>query len=98
MHEPTYLYILRCSDGTYYVGTTRQELDMRVWQHQTGALGGYTASRRPVALVYAQDFADPTEAIARERQVKRWSRRKKEALIAGAFDQLPDLASRRRRS
>jgi putative endonuclease len=65
---PAYLYILRCADGSYYVGSTRGPLDDRMAQHDTGALGGYTARRRPVALIFHQEFDRITDAIAAERQ------------------------------
>ena len=90
-----YLYILRCSDRSYYVGTSRKELEIRVAEHNTGQFGGYTETRRPVVLVYAQHFESTTDAIAAERQVKGWSRAKKEALIAGDWTQLSALAKRR---
>src|SRR6202012_560613 len=73
-----WLYILRCSDRAYYVGTTRDSLDRRVGEHQAGTFGGYTARRRPVTLVYSQHFARITDAIEAERQVKGWRRAKKE--------------------
>ena len=92
---PAYLYILRCADGSYYVGTTRGSLERRVAEHQSGVLGGYTSGRRPVELVWHQEFAQITDAIAMERRVKGWSRVEKEALIAGDWDRLPDLAKRR---
>jgi predicted GIY-YIG superfamily endonuclease len=92
-----FLYIVRCRDGSYYVGTTRSSLDERIGAHNLGHYGGYTASRRPVELVFHQDFDRITDAIAAERQVKGWRRDKKEALIAGRFDLLPALASRSRR-
>jgi len=91
-----FLYILRCADGAYYVGTTRGTLENRVAEHNAGHFGGYTAKRRPVTLVFQQDFDRITDAIAAERQVKGWRREKKEALIRGAFDLLPLLASRAR--
>jgi predicted GIY-YIG superfamily endonuclease len=90
-----WLYILRCADGSYYTGTCRQGLEARVAQHDAGHFGGYTASRRPVTLVFSQPFQAITDAIAAERQVKGWTRAKKEALIAGKFDLLPELARRR---
>jgi putative endonuclease len=65
-----FLYILRCADGSYYVGTTRNNLETRIPQCQTGAFDGYTARRRPVTLVF-------DHAIAAERQVKGWRREKK---------------------
>jgi len=90
-----WLYILLCADGSYYTGTTRTDLEIRIAQHQTGHFGGYTATRRPVALVYSEYFDRIVDAIAAERQVKGWSRAKKEALIAGRFDLLPALSRRR---
>jgi putative endonuclease len=90
-----WLYILRCVDGTYYVGTTRlPELATRVSQHNQGTLPGYTRGRRPVILVYADWFDTITDAIACERQVKGWSRVKKEALVRGDFNALPGLSKR----
>jgi len=90
-----WLYILRCADGSYYVGTSRAEdLDTRVSQHQQGTFGGYTASRRPVVLVYSSRFDRIDEAVASERQIKGWTRAKKEALIRGDFDALPGLSRR----
>ena len=87
-----YLYILRCADGSYYVGTTRTTLELRVAQHNDGTFGGYTSARRPVVLVFHQEFANITDAIAAERQVKNWSRAKKEALIRGDFAALRELS------
>lgn len=92
------LYILRCNDGSYYVGTTRTELGRRVAEHDSGAFGGYTAKHLPVELVYHQHFDRITDAIAAERQVKGWRRVKKEALIEGRLDALRALASRAKRS
>jgi putative endonuclease len=83
-----YVYILRCADGSYYVGVTRGSLEDRVAQHNAGSFGGYTASRRPVVLAWQQDFQRLTDAIAAERQLKGWSRAKKEALIHGDFELL----------
>jgi putative endonuclease len=56
MNSGAYLYILRCADGSYYVGTTRKTLEERLAEHNAGLRGGYTATRRPVAMVYAQHF------------------------------------------
>jgi putative endonuclease len=88
----TYVYILRCSDGSYYVGSTRGSLDDRVGQHQAGNYDGYTARRRPVQLLFDQEFERITEAIAAKRQLKNGSRAKKEALIRGDFEALRALA------
>ncbi len=89
-----WFYILLCSDGSYYVGTTRGDLERRFAQHQSGSFGGYTARRRPVTLAYSQYFQRITDAIAAERQVKGWRREKKEALIRGDFALLPALSRR----
>ncbi len=88
-----YLYILRCADGSYYVGTTRTSLDDRVAQHNAGNYDGFTAGRRPVVLVFEQHFERITDAIAAERQVKGWRREKKEALIRGDFHALRALSA-----
>ncbi|HEY5207968.1 MAG TPA: GIY-YIG nuclease family protein [Stellaceae bacterium] len=83
-----FLYIPRCSDGSYYIGTTRTTLEMRIAQHNDGTFGGYTSTRRPVVLMFSEEFPNITDAIAAERQVKNWSRAKKEALIRGDFNAL----------
>jgi predicted GIY-YIG superfamily endonuclease len=77
-----YVYILKCRDGSYYTGRT-DDLERRVATHQLGEIPGHTQVRRPVTLVYADAFQTREEALAAELQIKRWSRRKKEALIAG---------------
>jgi predicted GIY-YIG superfamily endonuclease len=87
-----YVYIVRCRDGSYYVGITRDTLDKRINEHNAGVCPGYTKSRRPVELVFHQDFQWITDAIAAERQLKGWSRAKKEALIAGDYERLKELA------
>jgi predicted GIY-YIG superfamily endonuclease len=87
-----YLYILRCADGGYYVGTTRKSLDERLGEHNAGPHGGFTATRRPVTMVFAQHFETIVDAVAAERQVKGWSRAKKEAMINGEWNRLPELA------
>jgi putative endonuclease len=89
-----YLYMLRCADGSYYVGTARNELEARVAEHNAGAFGGYTAKRRPVSLIFSQHFDSIVDAIAAERQVKGWSRLKKEALITGDWTRVSALARR----
>jgi predicted GIY-YIG superfamily endonuclease len=90
-----WLYILRCADGSYYTGTTRTSLEIRLAEHNSAHFGGYTASRRPVTLIHSEYFQQITDAIAAERQVKGWSRAKKEALSKGRFDLLPELSRRR---
>jgi len=89
------VYMVRCSDGSYYVGSTRAGLEQRIAQHNDGLFGGYTSTRRPVQLVFHKEFQRITDAIAAERQIEGWSRAKKEALIRGDFDALPWLARRR---
>ncbi|MFC0206085.1 GIY-YIG nuclease family protein [Novosphingobium soli] len=84
-------YILRCGDGSYYVGHT-DDLDRRIAQHRTGALGGYTARQRPVTLLWAQEFQTRDEAFAAERKLKGWSRAKKEAMMAGDWALVRQLA------
>ena len=96
MIDGAFLYILECADASYYVGTARSSLEQRVAEHNAGTFGGYTAQRRPVTLVFSQWFDHITEAIAAERQVKGWSRAKKEALIRGDFARVPELSKRRR--
>jgi putative endonuclease len=92
-----FLYILLCSDGSYYVGCTSGDLEKRIAEHQAGTFNGYTAHRRPVSLVFQQSFAAIDEAIAAERQIKEWRRAKKEALIRDDYAALPPLASRARK-
>jgi putative endonuclease len=93
-----FVYILRCADDSYYVGSTRGDLQKRVAEHQTGAGDGYTARRRPVSLVFHQDFDRIEDAVSAERRLKGWRREKKEALIREELSALPALARRRRAS
>src|SRR5207249_7474481 len=95
MTDGAYLYILRCADDSYYTGTARSGLEHRVAEHNAGTYGGYTAQRRPVTLVFSQWFERISDAIAAERQVKGWSRAKKEALVQGNFEALRALSKRR---
>jgi putative endonuclease len=90
-----FVYILKCCDGRYYVGTTRGSLEQRIAEHNAGTFGGFTKSRRPVQLVYSEAFERITDAIASERKLKGWSRAKKQALIAGDFDDLRRLSRSR---
>src|SRR5712672_4806400 len=93
MSDGAYLYILKCADGSYYAGTARATLEQRVAEHNAGHYDGYTATRRPVTLMFSQSFERITDAIAAERQIKGWSRAKKEALIRGDFARLPELSN-----
>jgi putative endonuclease len=72
MFDGAYVYILRYVDGSYYTGTARQGLEQRVAEHNAGRYDGYTATRRPVELVFSQWFERITDAIAAERQIKGW--------------------------
>lgn len=89
-----WVYILRCADGSYYVGHT-DDLTVRMAQHEQGSLPGYTASRRPVTLVWQDELPTREDAFAIERQLKGWSRTKKEALIRGDWPMLRRAARRR---
>jgi predicted GIY-YIG superfamily endonuclease len=86
-----YVYILRCADGSYYTGHTNDR-DARVAAHHRGELKAYTSSRLPVVLVFSQEFPTREEALASERQIKGWSRQKKEAMIRGDWDEVRRLA------
>ena len=86
-----WVYILRGADGSYYVGHT-DDLEKRLRAHKSGDFGGYTEKRRPVELTYSQDFPTREEAFTAERQIKGWSRAKKEALIRGDWNELRRLA------
>ncbi|GAA1749617.1 GIY-YIG nuclease family protein [Agromyces humatus] len=91
-----HMYILRCSDASYYVGSTRH-LERRLEQHAAGAVRSYTSTRLPVELVYVEEYGRIDDAYAREKQVQGWSRRKREALISGETAKLARLSSRARR-
>jgi putative endonuclease len=86
------MYILRCSDGSYYTGSTN-DLDKRILQHQKGVGANYTKKRLPVELIYFEEFSRVDLAFKREKQVQGWSRRKKEALINGENEDLPNLSA-----
>ena len=88
-----WVYILKCADRSYYTGVTT-DLDQRMIQHANGELAEYTSTRRPVELVWTNEFQDINEARSFETRVKRWSRTKKEALIRGDFAALPRLSAR----
>jgi putative endonuclease len=92
------IYILRCSDGSYYTGITRRPVEERVSEHALGLHDGYTFTRRPVTLVHAETYERIDEAIAAERRIKGWSRAKKEAYIRGDFETLTALSRRRSES
>jgi len=90
-----FVYILLCSDNSYYTGITNN-LDRRLYEHENGTdPKSYTFKRRPVKLVFQEMFTEVIQAIAFEKQVKGWSRAKKEALIKGEWDLLPELSKRK---
>lgn len=87
-----WVYIFRCTDGSYYIGHT-DNLEKRIDEHTTGATTScYTFKRRPLELVFSQDFPTRAEALASERQIKGWSRKKKEAMMRGDWAEVSRLA------
>lgn len=86
-----YMYILECSDGSYYTGSTNN-LELRLLQHQNGEGANHTKKHRPVKLIYYEQFDRIDTAFYREKQVQNWSRAKKEALMAGDERLLHELA------
>jgi predicted GIY-YIG superfamily endonuclease len=85
--RPFYVYILRCSDSSYYVGQT-DDLAKRIAEHQYGKYSGYTSTRLPIQLVFMQEFSTRYEALAAEKKLKKWTRVKKELLIFGGWEAL----------
>lgn len=87
-----YVYILKCNDDSYYTGITN-DLERRLIEHQTGFdRGAYTFNKRPVELVFHCYTNDVKQAITFEKQVKGWSRKKKEAIINNNWEQLKPLS------
>ncbi len=90
----SYVYIIKCADDTYYTGITNN-LSQRILEHKSGKYkGSYTSLRKPLKLVFHAEFSDINMAIEKEKQIKKWSRAKKEALINGSFEDLPNLAKK----
>ena len=90
----SFVYILKCSDGSYYTGIT-SNLEKRIFEHTIGKdKESYTYNRRPIKLVFYAEFTDINLAIQSEKQIKKWSRAKKDALINGEFEKLPNLAKK----
>ena len=90
-----FTYIVECSDGKYYTGFT-DDLDARVIAHNTGEYpNAYTLRRRPVKLVFYMEFEDAGSAKEFERQIKKWTRAKKKALIQGKWEKLPELSRKK---
>ncbi|WP_420401333.1 GIY-YIG nuclease family protein [Flagellimonas sp.] len=93
--KKSYLYILKCSDDTYYTGVT-SNLGNRIQEHSEGKYpSSYTFWRRPVVLVFYSEFSCIKIAIEKEKQIKKWSRAKKEALIEENYHLLPNLAKKK---
>lgn len=92
-----WVYILLCSDGTCYTGVTN-DLSRRISEHQSGRHEGYTSARLPVRLVYSTEIEKPLQAIELEKKLKRWSAKKKKALINGDYELLHKLAECRNES
>ena len=86
-----WVYILECSDGSYYTVHT-ENLELRIAQNQQNLTGGYTSTRLPVKLVFSQSFTTRVEAISSDRQIKGWSRAKKTAMIKGDWEEVSRLA------
>jgi putative endonuclease len=86
-----WVYILRCTDDSYYTGHP-DNLEARVGAHETGEIPGYTHFRRPLTLAFAQEFPTREEALAAERQIKGWSRAKKEAMMRGDWAKVSALS------
>ena len=91
MSTKGYMYILLCTDGSYYTGSTKY-LELRMQQHWNGDGANHTRKYPPVELVYVEEFSRIDHAFYREKQVQGWSRKKKEALIKGCFESLSGLS------
>jgi len=91
-----YVYILRCRDNSYYVGSTK-ELERRLAEHQAGVGAEYTRHRLPVELAWALEMSRIDDAFALEKRIQGWSRAKREALIQGRMADLPGLSVSRYR-
>ncbi|PHS07557.1 MAG: hypothetical protein COA88_08520 [Kordia sp.] len=93
--KQSFVYILKCSDNTYYTGVS-SNIEERILQHEMGFYKeSYTYKRRPVELVYYAEFTNIELAIEQEKQIKKWSKAKKEALINNEFEKLPNLAKKK---
>ena len=86
-----YRYVLECSDGSYYTCSTI-DLQKRINEHHNGQGANHTKKRLPIKLVYVEEYLNIATAFEREKQIQGWSRAKKEALITGDFDALPNLS------
>ena len=95
--DGAFVYIVRCSDGSLYVGVTQRSVDERVSEHNSGLTPGYTSHRLPVVLLFSEGYPRVTDAIAAEKRIKGWSRAKKIAYIRGDFEALNRFARGPRR-
>ena len=86
-----YMYMLVCSDGSYYVGSTT-DLSARLAEHRNGIGSNFTSKHLPVRLIYHEEFQRIEDAFHREKQIQGWSRKKKEALMSGQKDELIKLS------
>ena len=87
-----FVYIIECNDKSYYTGITN-DISRRIDEHNSGGVkNSYTYTRRPVNLLFSQEFNDVEQAIVFEKKIKKWSRSKKEAMIRGNFDLLQILS------
>jgi len=91
-----FVYIVRCSDGSYYTGVT-SNLEKRIAEHNSGLIKGYTSKRLPLELVYSNRFNNVSDAIRSEKQIKGWRRDKKEALVQQNFEALVKLSKTRKK-
>jgi predicted GIY-YIG superfamily endonuclease len=89
-----WVYIIRCADGSYYIGST-QDLEKRLRAHEEGRAATYTARRRPLKLAYSEKHGTMDAARGRELQIKGWIRKKKEALISGNMEDLKSMGKKR---
>jgi tRNA/rRNA methyltransferase len=91
--KPFFMYMLECSDDSYYIGHT-DDIDKRIFEHMQGHVSGYTKTRLPIKVVYVQDFMTRDEAINVEQQIKGWCRQKKEALIKDDWETIKKLSNK----
>jgi predicted GIY-YIG superfamily endonuclease len=92
--EPFFIYILRCNDTSYYIGQT-DNIEKRIAEHNQALMPGYTSSRLPVTCVFVQTFSSRIEALEAEQKIKKWSRKKKEALINQDWNEISKLAKKK---
>jgi putative endonuclease len=90
-----FMYILKCANGQYYTGSTKKRINKRITEHHLGQGANFTKKHLPVKLVHYEEFLRIDEAFKREKQVQRWSRKKKEALIEGNIALLKELAKKK---